>query len=173
MIIICSIFHSTARRVWRRGWRVEGVVRRKGRSIKPSSYRPLLSVYHQLQHPQQIFYCGHKESRNWGFMLLGFEKSILLQGSYRLEYAVVSSVHGRLKLGKPENRDKIQRPNIGESGRDRTRHHHQPPPQQHHQRGARLSRRRQSDQNFRGVDLLEHLVNDENGDENDYEKPFY
>ena len=102
-----------------------------------------------------------------------FEKHILLQGSYRLEYAVVSSVHGRLKLGKseqPASREKIQRPNIGESGRDRSRHHHQPLTQQHHQR---LSRRRQSDQNFRGVDLLEHLVNDEEAEENEYEKPFY
>ena len=158
--------------MWRRGWREEGVVRRKGRSIKPSSYRPSCQCIICNTYSRFLILV----TRNWGFKLLGFEKSILLQGSYRLEYAVVSSVHGRLKLGKPEqpaSRDKIQRPNIGESGRDRTRHHHQPPPQQHHQRGARLSRRRQSDQNFRGVDLLEHLVNDENGDENDYEKPLY
>ena len=103
-----------------------------------------------------------------------------MQGSYRLEYAVVRSVHGRLKLGKHHqqtSRDKTQRHLADNEQRSRETqqqcHLHQPPTQQHHQRGARLSRR-QSDQNVKGVDLLEHLVvNDEKADENDYEKPFF
>ena len=94
---------------------------------------------------------------------------------------MVRSVHGRLKLGKPEqqnSQDKTQRhlaDNNQQRSRDKNRqqrHLHQPPTQQHHQRGARLTRR-QSDQNVWGVDLLEHLVNDEKTDENDYEKPFF
>ena len=52
-------------------------------------------------------------------------------------------------------------------------HRHQPPNQQQHQEEAARFSRRQSDQNVRGVDLLEHLVNEEKTDENDYENPFY
>ena len=101
-----------------------------------------------------------------------------MQGSYRLEYAVVRSVHGRLKLGKPEQPTKNQRNNVTEnepSGRE----HRKPPTPQHRQRGGRHSRGQQyprgqhSEQNVRGVDLLEHLVDDKEVDENDYEKPFF
>ena len=102
---------------------------------------------------------------------------------------MVRTVHGRVKLGRPEQ-TKLGKPEPEQSSRDKThtggnehqsgrwrnrqqRHRHQPPNQQHHQNEAARLSRRQSDQNVRGVDLLEHLVNEEKTDENDYENPFY
>ena len=111
-----------------------------------------------------------------------------LQGSYRLEYAVVRSVHGRLKLGlehpksnehsertrrkvptKPPRHNKTRHHPEEQTGQDRQRGLQH----QHHQRDARRDPRRQSDQDVRGVDLLQHLANEEETCEHDYEKPLF
>ena len=86
---------------------------------------------------------------------------------------MVRCVHGRVKLCKPEqtNRDQTHIADNEQSSRwkpRQQRHRHQ-----HHQKEAARFSQRQSDQNVRGVDLLEHLVNEEKSEENDYENPFY
>ena len=108
------------------------------------------------------------------------------QGSYRLEYAVVRSVHGRLKLGlehpkSNEHSERTKRKVPTKPPRhNRTRHDQQLDQdrqrglqQQRHQQDARRDPRRQSAQDVRGVDLLQHLANEEETCEHDYEKPLF
>ena len=119
---------------------------------------------------------------------LSFILFFALQGSYRLEYAVVRSVHGRLKLGleHPKSNEHSERtkrkvptkpPRHNKTRHDQQlgqdRHRQRGLQHQHHQQDARRDPRRQSAQDVRGVDLLQHLANEEETCEHDYEKPLF
>ena len=120
--------------------------------------------------------------------VMSFIQHFLLQGSYRLEYAVVRSVHGRLKLGleQPKSNEHSERTTRNVPTKpprhNKTRHDQQLGQDRHRQRGlqhqrhqqdARRDPRRQCDQDVRGVDLLQHLANEEETCEHDYEKPLF
>ena len=121
-------------------------------------------------------------------MLCLLNNFFALQGSYRLEYAVVRSVHGRLKLGleQPKSNEHSERtkrkvptkpPRHNRTRHDQQlgqdRHRQRGLQHQHHQQDARRDPRRQSAQDVRGVDLLQHLANEEETCEHDYEKPLF